>query len=1002
MAPRIGIRHAALFGLLLIAYTLPVVAQDQQQILSRDSYASTHWGVNEGLPTNETRAIIQTRGGYIWIGTGFGVARFDGFQFEVYTQKNTPGLSGTEVTSLAEDREGGVWIGFQGEGIVRFADGKFSVPASCSPIAQSSVTDVFCDSTGFVYACTNDGLFCIRGDSGRFVDHLPEKPRSGFVAPDNTIYVSGYSIVRMTPGAQPKTLATTNTHNTYFRVVAEDSLSFFAAEINGIRRLRMRPGDSLVTEKEWPAPIPSAFLRDGRAGYLVGTRGKGIFRLDESGFSAPQGLSVLKGPGLHVHNLLRDSEGGIWATTNGGVFRFARSFFKTIGEPLGLPNEYAWLVRLTHDGTLWVGNGRDGMYRIKEGTSKLFLKKDGLPSDNITELFESSDGRLWFGGYEGEISVLQGNTFRRLDQLPGFRGGKVFSIVEDSTKKIWVGSGTGLYSFEGDRFAGHPISDPIGQGGVRIVVPDANGDVWFGGREHVRRLRNDTVTVFKPKNERGLYGVFAITLDSGRVWYGSYGSGLYLIRGDSATSMRSVCVGLGPRIMSIQEDNKGYLWINAERELQRVRKADLLSALDHPGHTVTMESYNHLDGLENIEFNFSSTHSSQMIADGRILYASTSGVVVVDPATAERPVKPPAVIIKRIIADDVEVDIRNPQLPAGTRRIRIDYTALQFQSPGRVRFRLRLGGVDRDWVESDGLHRSISYTNPGHGDFTFSVTANTNGGPWNPRVASVTFSVQPYFYELWSVRIVGALAAILLLVVGYNIRVRRIRARTRVLEEEIRRRLAVEKQLTDSLEEKTVMLKEIHHRVKNNMQVISSLMSLQLGASTEPMIQEALQESQARIRSMALVHETLYGSENFAAIGFREYLNRLIRQVSLANHRPGISISVEGEEVFLSLDQAIPAGLLMNELVTNSLKHAFPRGTEGKVEVGVRKINDATVELSVVDTGTGLPEEFELSKASTLGLRLVRSLTDQLDGTLSVDGNQGTKVTVQFGLGGAG
>jgi two-component sensor histidine kinase len=356
------------------------------------------------------------------------------------------------------------------------------------------------------------------------------------------------------------------------------------------------------------------------------------------------------------------------------------------------------------------------------------------------------------------------------------------------------------------------------------------------------------------------------------------------------------------------------------------------------------------------------------------------------------------VTIEGIVADDVQVDFLNgARLPPGTRRVDIKYTALRFQTPGRVRFRLRLAGVDRDWVETDGLQRSVTYTNLGNGDFQFTVTASANDGPWNPQVAEVTFSIAPYLYELWSFRILGILAVLVLLVVGYNARTRRIRARNRILEEEIGLRRKIEEQLTESLEEKTVMLKEIHHRVKNNMQVISSLMSLQLGASTEPMIQEALMESQARIRSMALVHETLYQSNNLAAIGFKDYLERLVRQVHHVNKTSRTAIRVEGPDITVPLDQAIPAGLLMNELLTNAIKHAFPDGSGGSITVSTRQVDGDSVELGVADNGKGLPAGFDIAKATTLGLRLVTTLTGQLGGTLTLKENgPGTTITVTF------
>ncbi len=148
-----------------------------------------------------------------------------------------------------------------------------------------------------------------------------------------------------------------------------------------------------------------------------------------------------------------------------------------------------------------------------------------------------------------------------------------------------MGTREGLHTFEGNRFSSHPVHRDDGQYYVRCITPAPNGDIWYVRSGFVNRLRNDTVTVFAVTDEHSVFGAFALLVDSNRVWYGTYGGGLYLIRGDSVVNLRTLHQGFGPRIISILEDRFGFLWLNAERELQRVRKSDILQALDHPGQT---------------------------------------------------------------------------------------------------------------------------------------------------------------------------------------------------------------------------------------------------------------------------------------------------------------------------------------------------------------------------------------------------------------------------------
>lgn len=188
--------------------------------------------------------------------------------------------------------------------------------------------------------------------------------------------------------------------------------------------------------------------------------------------------------------------------------------------------------------------------------------------------------------------------------------------------------------------------------------------------------------------------------------------------------------------------------------------------------------------------------------------------------------------------------------------------------------------------------------------------------------------------------------------------------------------------LLDSLNEKELMLKEIHHRVKNNLAVISSLFYLQSTYTQDERTLRLLKESQDRVRSMALVHESLYRSENLAAIDFAAYARDLSDRLmhNYAQPSSGIRLETTLESFPIGIDLAIPCGLILNELITNALTHAFPANARGEVRIGLRRNPDGVCELSVADSGIGVPEDLAIESCSTLGLRLVRSLTRQIGG----------------------
>ena len=211
-------------------------------------------------------------------------------------------------------------------------------------------------------------------------------------------------------------------------------------------------------------------------------------------------------------------------------------------------------------------------------------------------------------------------------------------------------------------------------------------------------------------------------------------------------------------------------------------------------------------------------------------------------------------------------------------------------------------------------------------------------------------------------------------------------------------RILFEKQLKASLKEKEVMLQEIHHRVKNNLQIISSLLRLQSNYIRDESLKNIFNVSQDRIQSMALIHQMLYQSSNLNSVDFSEYIRKMITRLSsvyLSNDK-NIKFDIDIQKVNLSINQAIPCGLIINELVTNSLKHGFENKQKGCIYVGLSKMGKENIQIKVKDTGIGLPQSVKLEAADTLGLTLVRDLIRQLRGTVTVKRDKGTEFNILF------
>jgi PAS domain S-box-containing protein len=219
-----------------------------------------------------------------------------------------------------------------------------------------------------------------------------------------------------------------------------------------------------------------------------------------------------------------------------------------------------------------------------------------------------------------------------------------------------------------------------------------------------------------------------------------------------------------------------------------------------------------------------------------------------------------------------------------------------------------------------------------------------------------------------------------------------------VILRDVTQRVAAEEKIRTSLREKEALLKEIHHRVKNNLQVVTSLLGLQSRAATDEQTRKMFQESQNRIHSMALLHESLYQSNNLAMIDFPDYIRQLASHLfhSYGVRADRIHLRTNLDELYLNLDSAVPCGLIINELVSNSLKYAFPDGREGEVRIELHEHSSGQAKLVVADNGVGLRSDIDWVTARSLGLRLVRSLAEQLGARIEVKSNTGTEVQLTF------
>ncbi|MBT3208728.1 MAG: response regulator [Bacteroidetes bacterium] len=217
------------------------------------------------------------------------------------------------------------------------------------------------------------------------------------------------------------------------------------------------------------------------------------------------------------------------------------------------------------------------------------------------------------------------------------------------------------------------------------------------------------------------------------------------------------------------------------------------------------------------------------------------------------------------------------------------------------------------------------------------------------------------------------------------------------LLQEMEIRKTTEKKLRQTIYEKKILFKELHHRVKNNMQIISSILNLQLNTIDDPLMAKLFEESQDRIKSMSLVHENIYKTKNVDKINFKEYVKTLITNLFHSyTMNSSVSFNNDIEDIFLSIDLGVPCGLIINEIVSNSMKYAFANKPDGIVYISLKKLKNKNLELIISDNGIGVSNDLNIEESETLGLQIVSALVSQIDGEIEIDNSNGTKFTIIF------
>ncbi|MGA9120458.1 MAG: two-component regulator propeller domain-containing protein [Bacteroidota bacterium] len=766
-------------------------------------YVHQVWTTDNGLPQNSAFSFTQTRDGYIWFGSDEGLVRFDGVEFRVFDRTNTKELPSSYFVRTREDSAGGLWARPAGFtlGVVRYNHGSFTHYDTSDGLPSNSVVTWENDKQGRMWLGTPGGLAEFNGgkiNTYTVKDGLPSDTVTGLgVDRSNNLWISTkHGLARLADGRievmtgqkgfPDSTFLNVNfpnncyedSHGTLWMTTPTDLLSYAGGVVTRYKKKDVLTNTIIQAMHEdangtlWIATAGGLnsfagghftkynisgdqdennihLIREDREGSLWLATRKGIARFAGGSFERydrKDGLSDNT-----VTDILIDREGSIWVGTDGGgLNRFRDEKFITYSSKVGLSYDMVLSVFQDHDGAIWIGTTYGGLNRLKDGVITVFDNKQGPPFLNIRAIGEDKEGTLWFACDRGCYTIRNGTirlVSRMIDGQPDILPG-AFLLTRSGD---WLlSSRNSLLERRGEKFTTLATigTESVLRNYILELFEDTHGTIWVSTQDGLywyRKGKLERVGVDQGFTARWAAGFYEDP--EGVIWFGAANAGLFRFK-DGKFFNISPRQGLFDYVAyTVFEDKAGYLWMSSNKGVYRASKKELNDVADGKVQSVHCNSYGTADGMESRECNGGNSPSGFQLQDGRICFATTRGLTVINPADIRvNPVAPPVVIDQFLVDGVQEPTSGTVEVPAGKGRFEFHYAGISFAGSNEVRYKYQLVGLDEGWMDA-GSRRDAYYTHLDPGKYTFHVIAANSDGVWNEQGASVSFVLKPHFYQ---------------------------------------------------------------------------------------------------------------------------------------------------------------------------------------------------------------------------------------------------------------
>lgn len=981
LSARRGLRWGvlALVGVLGAATAPPLFALDSHKALTQ--YGHDVWG------ESAIQAIVQTRDGYIWLGTQQGLMRFDGLRFTVWDRQSVPLMRSNSVLALCEDREGGLWLGMESGGALRFKDGRFTALTVKDGLPAERVTCVFEDDHAGLWLGTVDaGVALVReGKITRYgtAEGVPG-PLIYDVAEDREGHIwvaSNRGVVRQSAGRFEPVDLPSEGRNWYFTLAVGAGGDVWLGSFKGLYRwndgrvTRYTVKDGLCDEM-----VQSLYFEGSTGCLWIGTS-SGLNRLKDGRIE-----SYTSGDGLSNDQVVAvkgDREGSLWIGTMSGLNRLTDAKFLTLGARRGLPSEFISCVTEAADGALWVGMVNGGAARIAGGKTDQIGAAQGFPGKSVSAIVAEPDGTVWLAPDAGApVRWKDGRLTQPFAGVKDLADSQNSSMFDDDQGTLWVGATKGLLRIRGSEITVLTKKDGLSDLPVIAILADGAGGLWLGtdggGLNHYSGGRFTVYTV-----RDGLVDNIVNALyrdDTGTLWVGTSG-GLSRFKDGKFVSFTTKDGLFDDTIYSILEDATGRLWIGCERGVFRVDKGLLNARAAGRADAILCVSYDKSDGMGASETNGGTQPCAWRARNGMLYFATPKGVAAIDPSSIPLNPRPPPVVIEAMVVDGKSLaPDAAVSLPPGRHRVEFRYSALSLLAPEKARFRFILKGFDKDWWDT-GTKREASYTNLGPGKYQFSVIACNSDGVWNSEGASRAFEIKPFFYQTTIFFLLCAVAVGVVSVGLHRFQLRHVLTRNAILKE--RARIAAE--IHDTLAQVLTGIRLHLVRAEDVLpgEAVEARSHLAIARELTRTCTEDTRVVIAALRPYAL-----------AAMPFPDALHDLAETLA---GPAGMEVIFEVTGNPRRLSEAVEHELwhITQEAVTNAARHSQGHHLRVSIDYGRR-----LVRVCVADDGIGIAPRPAADSSGSFGLiGLYQRSRRRLRVTVESRPDMGTKVSAEARLG---